>query len=82
MLSVAFLMFYVLSVVVQSGNSYLRGRLSTIDLQLLLILKTSFFFYKTSYPNEEVNRTSLPLQLVFPAPTNMEKCANKINYGF
>jgi hypothetical protein len=34
--------------------------------QLLLILQTGFTFYITSYLNEEVNCTELPLQLVFP----------------
>jgi hypothetical protein len=28
------------------------------------------FLYKTSYLNEEVNGTELPLQLVFPGGTN------------
>ncbi len=49
----------------QSGNPYLRGRLSTVDLlvltnlvQLLWVQQTLFtFFCKTSYLNEEVNRT-------------------------
>ncbi len=45
-----------------------RGRLSTVDLlilsgldQLLFILKTLFTFYKTSVPNEGVNRTETSL---------------------
>ncbi len=50
------------------------GRLSTVDHhelpsldQLVLILQTLFNFYKTIYLNEEVSRTSLPVQLEFPA---------------
>jgi hypothetical protein len=47
-----------------SGNPQWRGRLSTVVLlvqssldELLLILPTLFTRYKTSYLNEEVNRT-------------------------
>ncbi len=48
-----------------AGNPYTRGRLSTVDLltltgldQLQTLLT---FFYKTSYPNEEVNvRKAIP----------------------
>jgi hypothetical protein len=45
-------------------NPYRRGRLSTVDLlvptsldHMLLILRTLFTFYKTSYLNEEVKCT-------------------------
>jgi len=49
---------------VRSGNTYIRGRLCTVHLlvltsldQLLFTLKLYFSFYKTTYLNEEVNRT-------------------------
>jgi hypothetical protein len=49
----------------RSGNSYRRGRISTVDLLVLTSLDKLlftqkillFFFYKTSYSNKEVNRT-------------------------
>jgi hypothetical protein len=54
----------VTAVPLAPGNSYSRGRISTIDLlvlnksELILVLKMYFFpFYKTSYLNKEVNRT-------------------------
>jgi hypothetical protein len=46
------------------GNTNLKGRLNTINLLVLtsldplpLLMKTLFTLYKTSYFNEEVNRT-------------------------
>jgi hypothetical protein len=53
------------SLMVCTGESYYRGRISTVDLlvltyldQLLLILKVYiYFFYKTSNINEEVDCT-------------------------
>jgi hypothetical protein len=54
------------------------GRLSTIHLlaqtsldQLRLILKTFFTFYKTSYLNEEVNRTEPSPSVSIPWFVNM-----------
>jgi hypothetical protein len=50
-------------VLVETGNPYLRGRISTVDhlvltssdRQLLILQNISSFFYKTRYLNEEVN---------------------------
>jgi hypothetical protein len=57
----------------KAGNPYLRGWMSTVDLHVLtsldqLLFENAHIFYlfdKTSYLNEDVNRT--PLQLVFLA---------------
>jgi len=54
----------------KAGKSFWRGRLSTVDLlvltsldQILILLEILFtFFYKTSYPTEEINCTQ-------PAPS-------------
>jgi hypothetical protein len=54
-----------------TGKSYQTGRLSTVSLLVLASLDQLFFykenyiyfFYKTSYLNEEVNRTE-PFPLV------------------
>ncbi len=56
-----------------SGNTKLRGRLSTVDLlvltslvQHLFILKVLRTFYKTTYLNEEVNCTEPPPSVSIP----------------
>jgi hypothetical protein len=66
-------------------NPYWKGRIGTVDLliltcsdQLLHLLKIhSFFFYKTSYINEEVNCTQpSPSVRVSAASVTREKVSN------
>ncbi len=63
----------LISVCLRTGNPHWRGRLSTVDLlvitslvKLLLILKHYLLSNKTSYLNEEVNRTDLSPSVSVP----------------
>ncbi len=58
---------------VQAGNPFWRGCISTADLllltrsgQLFLYISVYVSFYKTSYPNEEVNSTEPSPSVRFP----------------
>ncbi len=73
--------------IVRSGKSYWRGRLSTVYLlvqasldQLLLILKVLFtFFTKQAILTRRSTVVSLPLQLVFPSKIILRCLVNTID---
>jgi hypothetical protein len=67
-------LIYKILLNILSREPLLKGRLSTVDLLVLLariisfyIKILNFFFYKTNYPNEEVNRTK-------PSPSVRAPC--------